>query len=66
MSGVSDKDYKHAHRVWKEFGIRNMREYHDFYLRTDVVLLGNVFKSFRRVCLENYGLDPLHFIQHQD
>ena len=38
-----------------------MGEYHDLYLRTDVVLLANVFKCFRRVCLENYGLDPPHF-----
>ena len=38
-----------------------MGEYHDLYLRTDVVLLANVFESFRRVCLENYGLDPSHF-----
>ena len=61
MSGVSDGDYKHACSVWREFGIRNMGEYHDLYLRTDVVLLANVFESFRRVCLENYGLDPSHF-----
>ena len=61
MSGVSDGDYEHACRVWQEFGIRNMGEYHDLYLRTDVVLLANVFESFRRVCLENYGLDPSHF-----
>ena len=38
-----------------------MGEYHDLHLRTDVVLLANVFESFRRVCLENYGLDPSHF-----
>ena len=61
MSGVNDEDYKHAFSVWREFRIRNMGEYHDLYLRTDVVLLANVFKSFRRVCLEKYGLDPSHF-----
>ena len=61
MSGVSDGDYQHVCRVWREFGIRNMGEYHDLYLRTDVVLLANVFESFRRVCLENYRLDPSHF-----
>ena len=61
MSGVSDGDYEHTCSVWREFGIRNMGEYHDLYLRTDVVLLANVFESFRRVCLENYGLDPSHF-----
>ena len=61
MSGVSDGDYEQACSIWREFGIRNMGEYHDLYLRTDVVLLTNVFKSFRRVCLENYELDPSHF-----
>ena len=66
MSGVSDGDYEHACSVWREFGIKNMGEYHDLYLRTDVVLLANVFESFRRVCLENYGLDPSHFTQCQD
>ena len=38
-----------------------MGEYHNLYLTTDVVLLANVFESFRKVCLENYGLDPSHF-----
>ena len=61
MSGVSDSDYEHTCRVWQEFGIRNMGEYHDLYLRPDVILLANVFESFRRVCLENYGLYPSHF-----
>ena len=61
MSGVSDTDYEHACSVWKEFGLRNLGEYHDLYLRTDVILLANVFESFRRVCLENYGLDPAYF-----
>ena len=61
MSGVSDEDYEHARKVWREFRVRNMGEYHDLYLRTDVILLANVFKSFRRVCLEKYGLDSLHF-----
>ena len=27
----------------------------------DVILLANVFKAFRKVCLDNYGLDPAHF-----
>ena len=61
MAGISEKDYDHACSVWREFGIRNMGEYHNLYLRTNVILLANVFESFRRVCLENYGLDPPHF-----
>ena len=61
MSGISNGDYEHAYEVWREFEIRNMGEYHDLYLKMDVILLANVFKEFRRVCMENYGLDPAHF-----
>ena len=61
MPGVSETDYEHARKVWREFGINNMREYHDLYLKTDVILLANVFEAFRNVCLNNYGLDPAHF-----
>ena len=49
MSGVSNQDYKHACKVWRDFGIRNLGEYHDLYLRTDVILLANIFRSFRKV-----------------
>ena len=33
MSGVSKTDYEHARKVWREFGINNMGEYHDLYLK---------------------------------
>ena len=61
MSGVSESDYQHAQRVWGEFGVRNIGHYHDLYLRTDVVLLANVFEAFRDTCLRHYSLDPAHF-----
>ena len=61
MSGVSETDYEHTCKVWREFGINNMGEYHNLYLKTDVILLANVFEAFGNVCLNNYGLDPAHF-----
>ena len=61
MAVVRDEDYEHARRVWKEFGLKDLGEYHDLYLKTDVILLENVFEEFRKVCLKNYGLDPAHF-----
>ena len=61
MSGISEKDHSHACKVWNEFDLKNMGDYHDLYLKTDVILLANVFESFRKVCLDNYGLDPAHF-----
>ena len=61
MSSISEEDYQHAQRVWKEFGIHDLGDYHDVYLRTDVVLLVNVFEAFRDTCLRHYSLDPVHF-----
>ena len=61
MSNVSDEDYQHAQKVWKEFRIRNLGDYHDLYLRTDVILLANMFEAFRDTCLEHYKLNPAHF-----
>ena len=61
MSSIREEDYQHAQRVWKEFGIRDLRDYHDLYLRTDVVLLANVYEAFRDTCLKHYKLDPANF-----
>ena len=61
MNKISESDYKHTQRVWEEFGVRNIGDYHDLYLRTDVVLLGKVFEAFRDTCLKHYSLDPVHF-----
>ena len=47
MSSISEEDYQHAQRVWKEFGINNLGDYHDLYLRKDVVLLANKYEAFR-------------------
>ena len=40
---VSQKDYEHAQKVWKEFNCQTLGDYHDLYLKTDVVLLADVF-----------------------
>ena len=61
MSGVDNEDYEPANRDWKEFGLKDFCEYHDLYVKTDVILLANVFEAFRKVCLKDYGLDPAHF-----
>ena len=61
MSNVSDDDYQHAQKGWSAFSINNLGEYHDLYLRTNVILLANVFEAFRDACLEHYKLDPAHF-----
>ena len=58
---ISQSEYEHASNVYKTFSLNNLGEYHDLYLKTDVVLLCDVFEQFRNVCMEQYGLDPCHF-----
>ena len=40
---------------------KSLGGYHDLYLKTGVVLLADVFQEFRKTCLKNCKLDPLHY-----
>ena len=60
LGDISDKDYEHAQKLFKEY-CTNMGDYHDLYVRTDELLLANVFEKFREKWNEIYGLDPSYF-----
>ena len=60
-SGITEEDYQHAQHVWETFNMKTMRDYHDLYLKSDVLLLSDVFENFRDVCLDNYRLDPIFY-----
>ena len=61
MKGISDRDYEHAQQVWNTMEKKTLGCYHGTYLKTDVLLLVDVFETFGNTCLKNYTLDPGHF-----
>ena len=42
--------------------MKTMKDYHDLYLKCDVLLLADVFEKFRNNSLKNYGLYPSHYL----
>ena len=58
---ISDADYRHAEEIFTTLNMESLKEFHDFYLISDVLLLSDVFEAFRDVCMDNYKLDPCHF-----
>ena len=58
---ISDSGYGHAQRVWETFGCKTLENYTDLYCRTDVLLLADVFQTFRKTSQKQYGLDPAHY-----
>ena len=49
-TNITQEDYQHSQKVWDAFEMKTMRNYLDLYLKSDVLLLAEVFESFRDVC----------------
>ena len=58
---INIKDYSTCKKTWDKFEMKNMGDYHDHYLKKDVLLLADVFEKFIDTCLKFYGLDPCHY-----
>ena len=62
MEDINGIDYRHANNVFKRFELENLGQYHDLYVQSDTLLLADVFKNFRDLCIKEYELDPPHFL----
>ena len=45
---ITNEEYDHARKVWKTFNIKTMGEYHDLYLKNNMLLLADVFEKLQK------------------
>ena len=62
LEDITNKNYEHAQKVWEVFEIKNLGEYNDLYVQSDILLLADVFENLIDTCIEIYELDPAHFL----
>ena len=58
---ISEKDYLKADNIRNMFKMNTVGDYHDLYLKANVLLLADVFEKFINTCLDYYGLYPCHY-----
>ncbi|KAB0792615.1 hypothetical protein PPYR_11269 [Photinus pyralis] len=59
---ISRDEYERVVRIWNVFNCKTLGDYSDLYLKTDVLLLADVFQNFRSLCMNVYGVDAAHYV----
>ena len=62
MEDITAADQAHAKRICKDFEIKKLGDYNNLYVQNDTLVLANVFRNFRNMCLEMYELSPAEFL----
>ena len=50
---INDKEYEHVFSVWDTFEMKTMKDYHDLCLKSDLLLIADVFEKFRNSSLKS-------------
>ena len=62
LSDITDKEYKKVKAFYENMKFKNIREYLECYLKSDITLLADVFNNFRKMIFDNLGLDCVKYI----
>ena len=55
---ITEEEYEHAQNVWTTFNCKTLLDYHNLYLKADVLILADAFDKFRNFFLKNHDIDP--------
>ena len=61
--GVSEKECQQVLKVWNKSEMKTKKDYHNLYLKRDVLLLADAFEKSRNRCLEDCGLCTRHYLR---
>ena len=62
MKDITDKEYEEVQLFYKNMGLKNLREYLECYLTSDITLLADVFNMFRNLIFDQFQLDPIKYV----
>ena len=58
---ISTEDYLTCEKIWNKFKMKNIGDYHDHYLKKDVLHLADVSEKFISTYIKHYELDRCHY-----
>ena len=56
------EEYEYTLYVYEKLRCQSFLDYRLIYLKTDVLLLADIFEKFRTTCMKHYSLDPANYI----
>ena len=62
LKDITDKEYKLVKKFYENMEFKNLREYLECYLKSDITLLADIFNNFRKIIFDNLGLDTVKYI----
>ena len=62
MKNISEKEYENIKLFYKKMKFKNLREYLECYLTSDISALADNFNNFRKMIFDQFELDPVKYV----
>ena len=56
------ENYEFFKELIEKYGLINLKDLMELYLKADVLLLADIFENYRKMGIEYFNLDPLNFL----